>query len=344
VTGRRIAGGLAASAALALLLPAAADATGRGEPDPDDNTVCVKINTPQGSYVAPGSNCPEESPPAPAPPAPAPPPASPSGPASVAGLPAAPGPAAPPENPTLDISGLPVTPPPVAAAPPTTARPTPAPPLGPSAPTTWLPGPVPLPRASQPTAAVPSATGMTPAPPEPEDRPARRTPIIVPTPMPRLSVTATWSPERPAAGEMATVTLVVRNSGMAGVDDLVLVDEVGHSTHLRGATSADGTCTTEGRRARCALGRLAPWTERSVRLRLLIDDEPASHFLRNRVRLSSGGHMTVEEQTVSTLLAPGPVEQAGLFDLSSATVTLIVLVSFVLAHDHGRPGPRVTAP
>jgi hypothetical protein len=162
--------------------------------------------------------------------------------------------------------------------------------------------------------------------------------------MPRLSVTATWSPERPAAGEMAAVTLVVRNSGMAGIDDLVLLDEVGHSTHLRGATSGDGTCTTEGRRARCGMGRLAPWAERSVRLRLLVDEQPASHSLVNRVSLSSGGHMTVEEQTISALLAPGPTEQAGVLDLSTATVTLIVLVSFVLAHDHGRPSHRSTAP
>jgi hypothetical protein len=136
---------------------------------------------------------------------------------------------------------------------------------------------------------------------------------------------------------VATVTIVVRNDGLAAVEDLVLTDEVGHAIQLRGASSEAGTCVVEGSRASCGLGRLASWSEATVRVRVLVDRRPAGHVLANRVSLSAGGHMPAEQQTLTALLEPGPTRQMGLVDLSEHTLTLVVLVSFALAHQRRSP-------
>jgi uncharacterized repeat protein (TIGR01451 family) len=324
-------GAVVVGAAVVLaFLPTPVSAAERGDPD-GSNTVCVIINTTAGEHVVPGSNCP--------PPAPPSPPSTGSSPASapVAGAPSAPTTA----DPTVGVAALPIAPPPGS---PPTAPTTGGPPSVPAPVLPLPPGALPLPTTSPPTRPIDttttSTTSTTPTTSTTSTTSPRRPPVTAPAPMPRLSVTASWSPQRPTPGQMATVTIVVRNDGTAAVDDLVLADEVGSSTHLRSASSDDGACTIEGRRARCELGRLASWSEATVRVRVLVDPEPAGQTLVNRISLSAGGHMSVEEQTVSALIAPGPTEQMGVLGLPGSTVTLIVLVSFALAARQARPSTR----
>jgi hypothetical protein len=153
-------------------------------------------------------------------------------------------------------------------------------------------------------------------------------------------VTAAFDPQRPAEGQLATVRLEVRNDGDGPADDLVLTDEASRTTELRSATSPDGECTVAGRTATCRLGRLAPGRAATVLVRVKVVDEPATSTLVQRVTLSTGGRVEPAERSFSALVDPGPTPGRALLDLPGPTVTLVALVTFVLA---ARSGPRAAA-
>lgn len=135
---------------------------------------------------------------------------------------------------------------------------------------------------------------------------------------------------------MATVRLEVRNDGEGPAEDLVLTDEVARTTELRSATSPDGDCTVAGRTVTCRLGRLGPGESSTVLVRVKVVEEPASSTLVQHVGLSTGGQADPSEQSFSALVAAGPPRGRPLLDLPGPTVTVVALVTFVLA---ARGGP-----
>jgi hypothetical protein len=149
-----------------------------------------------------------------------------------------------------------------------------------------------------------------------------------------MSVTATFSPQHPGRGQLATVTIDMRNDGAGAVDGLVLTDEVSRSTELRSASSPAGDCSVGGRTVTCLMDRLEPGESAPVSVRVLVVDEPASNTLVQRISLSTGDSAEVAEQSISTLVEP-PSQAQQLLDLPGPTVTLVVFVTFVLAARSG---------
>lgn len=144
-------------------------------------------------------------------------------------------------------------------------------------------------------------------------------------------MSAAFTPQRPAEGQLATVSLEVRNDGEGPAEDLVLTDVVSRTTELRSATSPDGECTVAGRTVTCRLGRLAPGQVATVLVRVKVVEEPASSTLVQRVSLSAGGQVDLAERSFSALVDPGPPRGRALLDLPGPTVTVVALVTFVIA-------------
>jgi hypothetical protein len=150
-----------------------------------------------------------------------------------------------------------------------------------------------------------------------------------------LTVTAAFNPLRPAKGQLATVSIEVRNTGEGPTVDLVMTDEVSRTTELRSATSPDGECTVAGRIVTCRLGRLDPGEVATVLVRVKVVEEPASSTLVQHISLSTGGstgnEVELAERSFSALVDPGPPRGLALLDLPGPTVTLVALVTFVIA-------------
>jgi hypothetical protein len=144
-------------------------------------------------------------------------------------------------------------------------------------------------------------------------------------------VSAAFNPQRPARGQLALVTIEVRNDGEGPAEDLVMTDEVSRTTELRSATSPDGECTVAGRTATCRLGTLAPGGVATVLVRVKVVDEPASGTLVQHVALGTGQQVDLAERSFSALVDPGPPRGLALLDLPGPTVTLVAFVTFVLA-------------
>jgi hypothetical protein len=144
-------------------------------------------------------------------------------------------------------------------------------------------------------------------------------------------VTAAFNPQRPAKGQLATVSIEVRNTGEGPAVDLLMTDEVSRTTELRSATSPDGECTVAGRIVTCRLGRLDPGEVATVLVRVKVVQDPASSTLVQRISLSTGDEVELAEQSFSALVDPGPPRGLALLDLPGPTVTLVALVTFVIA-------------
>ena len=225
--------------------------------------------------------------------------------------------------------------------PPTTTTTTTAPP--PPTTTTAPPPPAPLPPPPPPTVA------LAPTPPPPPPPPTTTTSTTTTTqpppppspepPPPRLTVSAAFAPQHPGRGQLATVSIEVGNDGEGTAEGLVLTDEVSRTTELRSAWSPDGDCTVAGRTATCRLGRLDPGQVSTVLVRIKVVREPASSTLVQHISLSTGDQAAVAEQSVSALLDPGPPRGMALLDLPGPTVTVIALVTFVLAARSGSQLP-----
>lgn len=136
-----------------------------------------------------------------------------------------------------------------------------------------------------------------------------------------------------------TVAIVVRNDGEGPAENVGLTNEVSQSAAVRSASAPDSNCGVSSRRAECQLGTVAPGESVSTTVRLLMDQEPASSVVTQRITLTTGGQPEATERGVSTLIDP---EQASAlpFDGPETTVTLIALVSFVLAAKSGPTSPR----
>ena len=137
-------------------------------------------------------------------------------------------------------------------------------------------------------------------------------------------------PSPPVAGEVATAVVTVRNDGEQAVDDVHLIDELSANAALRSASSRMGACTVVGRRADCRLGRLAPGDLATAELRLVVDAEPASRTVVQRITLGGDAHAGVVDRSVATLTS-SPTRAGSLVDLPGPTVTLVAFVGFVLA-------------
>jgi hypothetical protein len=230
--------------------------------------------------------------------------------------------------PPTTTTTVPVTtttaPSPAPSVPPTTAAPL-------SPPAEAPPPPPRPPRTAPPPPSTSTSTTTTTAPP---------VPLVPPSP-PRLALTATFDPQRPAPGEWATVTIEVRNDGAGPVDDLVLSDEVARTTELRGASSSVGACRVSGRTAVCPLGVLEPGETAVVRVRVKVVPEPASSTLAQHLTLSTGASAELATRSISTLVAPRVSSGLALLDLPGPTVTVVMLVTFVLAARSGSSAPSV---
>lgn len=149
--------------------------------------------------------------------------------------------------------------------------------------------------------------------------------------MPQLSVSAVFAPNPALMGEPVTVTLTVHNDGAEAVPDVQLTDEVSASATVRSATSPTGACTVSGRQIRCQLGALEPGAVTTADVRLLVEAEPVSSTVIQRISLGGAGQTTVVDRSVSTLLASGESPGRDLLALPGPTVTLVAFVGFVLA-------------
>jgi len=146
-----------------------------------------------------------------------------------------------------------------------------------------------------------------------------------------MTVSAAFNPQRPAKGQLATVSIEVRNDGEGPAEDLVMTDEVSRTTELRSTSSPDGECTVAGRTVTCRLGTLAPGEVATILVRVKVVEEPASSTLVQRISLSTGQEVELAEQSFSALVDPGPPRGLALLDLPGPTVTLVAFVTFVLA-------------
>jgi uncharacterized repeat protein (TIGR01451 family) len=154
----------------------------------------------------------------------------------------------------------------------------------------------------------------------------------VPTPLPaHLAVSAAFSPQHPGKGQLAGVTIDVRNDGDGPAEGLVLTDVVSATTELRSASTPGGTCAISGRTLACELGRLGPADSTTVQVRVKVAREPATSTLSQHISLSSGEQADLAQQSVSALVDPGPPRGLALLDLPGPTVTIVALVTFVLA-------------
>jgi hypothetical protein len=86
-----------------------------------------------------------------------------------------------------------------------------------------------------------------------------------------------------------------------------------------------------GRTATCRLGRLDPGDAATVLVRVKVVREPASSSLVQRISLSTGAEVELASQSFSTLLDPGSPRGLALLDIPGPTVTVVALVTFVLA-------------
>jgi large repetitive protein len=143
-------------------------------------------------------------------------------------------------------------------------------------------------------------------------------------------VTAVLTPDAPAAGEPAAATITVRNDGEGAVEGLRLTDQVSPGVMVRSGSSPAGGCSIASRRADCPLGSLAPGDSVTTVVRLLLDPEPASRTVGQRITLSATGQEQVADRSLSTLV-DAPVEQAQVLGVPGTVVTLVAFVGFVLA-------------
>jgi uncharacterized repeat protein (TIGR01451 family) len=144
-------------------------------------------------------------------------------------------------------------------------------------------------------------------------------------------VSAAFRPQHPAKGQLADVTITVRNDGDGPAEDLVLTDVVSATTQLRSASTPGGTCTIGGRTLTCRLGRLGPGEATTVMVRVKVVRDPVTATLVQHISLSTGQQADVAQQSVSALVDPGPPRGRALLDLPGPTVTIVLLVTFVLA-------------
>ena len=230
----------------------------------------------------------------------------------------------------VGVGGTAVCSPPPPPPPPTTTTTAPPPPpptttttaLPPPPPTT-MPTPQPLVVTSTTTAPTTTTTTAPPPPPPPPPPPD--------APPPRLTARVMVSPEPPAAGEPATATVVVQNHGGNPATAVTLVDEVSASAGVRSATTPGGACATTVHQASCELGPIPAGGQTTAEVRLLMEEDPASRTLVQRISLSSAGAAdTATTTTASTLLAPAETSTS-LLALPGTTVTLVAFVGFVLA-------------
>lgn len=262
-------------------------------------------------------------------------------------------------------------PPPAAtttAVPATTTTQPPLPP--PTVPPTSQPEPPsPAPAAAPPPATTTTTTTTTttvvpPPPPLPQAPAPPAAPTEPPPAPPRLGVTATLDPPRPAPGDLVAVTIMVHNNGESAATGIALRDEVSGNAAVRsalvvgredagqprseptaspaalvawrGATGAPGDgdgddCRVTTRRAECNLGSLEPGETSTVTARLLVDREPASPRLIQRISLGSGQHALVAGEDVSALLSHQPSPGLPLASLPGPSVTLVAILGLALA-------------
>jgi uncharacterized protein DUF11 len=215
------------------------------------------------------------------------------------------------------------TPPPPPPPPPTTTTTAPPPAeVAPPTTTTTVPPPPPPPPSTTTTTTTtvpPTTTTTTPPPPRP---PA--------PPPPRLTARVSVAPDLPVPGQPAVTTITVRNDGGSPAPALTLVDEVSPGAAVRSATAPGGSCGTAGHRATCELGTVPAGGQTTAEVRLLLEAEPVSRTLVQRVTLSTGGTSEAGTAMASTLLAPGESGPT-LLALPGPTVTLVAFVGFVLA-------------
>jgi uncharacterized repeat protein (TIGR01451 family) len=139
---------------------------------------------------------------------------------------------------------------------------------------------------AHPTEEPPEPTPPEPEPPTPTPAPPPVPPVPAPTPAPPLPVGPASGPptladlpapadlvltkraltDRVRAGSIATFEIVVRNTGAAGADDVVVADLQGHGEQLVSARPSQGTCG-EDVPIICRLGTLRPDARATVRVR-----------------------------------------------------------------------------
>lgn len=143
-------------------------------------------------------------------------------------------------------------------------------------------------------------------------------------------MTADLTPDPPAAGEPATATITVRNEGEGTVEGIRLTDQVSPGVMVRSGSSPAGGCSVTSRRADCPLGTLAPGDSATTQVRLLLEPEPASRTVGQRITLSATGQEQVADRSLSTLV-DAPVEEAQVLGVPGTVVTLVAFVGFVIA-------------
>jgi hypothetical protein len=128
------------------------------------------------------------------------------------------------------------------------------------------------------------------------------------------------------------VTITVRNEGERPVQDLGLTDRLTGGAALRSASSPSGDCRVSPSDATCQLGDLAAGANVIAEVHLVLDTEPVSRTVSQRITLSaSGGQEQITERAVSTLIDDGQEPGSQLLTVPGTVVTLIAFTGFTLA-------------
>jgi large repetitive protein len=103
---------------------------------------------------------------------------------------------------------------------------------------------------------------------------------------PNLALTKTASTERPQLGKPFSYRIAVRNVGDRPARRVRVVDTLSDAVRLRSVAASKGRCESEGAKATCSLGTLAPGAQATVKL-VVIPTRPG--LLRNTASATTDG-------------------------------------------------------
>jgi uncharacterized repeat protein (TIGR01451 family) len=126
-----------------------------------------------------------------------------------------------------------------------------------------------------------------------------------------LSLTATLAPPSPKVGEIATLTLTVKNSGPNTATGVKIVDQVPAGFEIVQPLPAG--CTLAGRTITCVLGSIAAGTEKSVAIQLIPTVAAGGQTGANSATLESDtADSNPADNVVSTeIVVPAPEASGG---------------------------------